>query len=177
MKATMYLNYIFLGLIISSPCFSSEELELRYMGYIFQVPAQPILVASSGDASNFLNFIYEKGAAWNKYLSIGNLSDDALVQSLESQENCSYRMFLSDVFHQTRNSGCSHEELDDFYKGLLHGNEYEVWPSKELDIYYTVVDETTYVLIAGKGGGVDVNIVTNFLNKEELKEVVSNYIQ
>lgn len=93
-------SFIAFFMLMADVCLANENMEIRYVGYVLQIPSQPHTILSSGSIDNPLIFLYEtsrKGAGSSlddPRISIITMLDDSLVKDLAEQENCDYKLCL-----------------------------------------------------------------------------------
>lgn len=163
-------------LIASSFCFASTKLEIRYIGYTFNIPESPNVVAVTGDVNSTLIFKYGEPHG-PESLIFSNTDNDPVLKDLIKGEGCNYRVFLRELFKQTKNTVCDQELLVPFGDLLFRDAEYGTWPGTEgLDVYYVIGKDRSSVIITGENRK-SVKIEAGFLSQDQLEEVVSDYIQ
>lgn len=170
---TKYLLCVTL-LLVSLSCYSDESIEVRYMGFVFMVPENPSIVATNGDENNTLIIKYgdPKGS---ESVIFSNHEDDPLFDELSSGEGCDYRTFMDELFNRKGNPVCDRQQLEAFERVMLQDSEYGMWASSELDIYYVIGDDRSFLIITDEDGR-HVKIESGHLNEQQLRAVVSRYL-
>ncbi len=169
-----YLSAIIIISISACSAYSDEQIEIRYMGYQFYIPENPSIIATMGGNDSVLTIAYGLGDKKN-LISFVNMDNDELVTALEANEECSYETFLNVVFTGEEYNTCDNQEVDVFKNVMIGNSSYGRFSSEIQDAYYVIGDEKS-IIILNYEGKAKVNIESNYLSKEQLEQLVSNYL-
>ena len=155
----------FLSFGCSVPATQSKA-QLSYGGHLFAIPANASVILNAGGDENILILRY--GAAKGKrYLGFSDMAAD---RSLDL--GCRPSTFFAAVFADGTAAGCNKEGIDAFQKVFVETKETGVWSGEKLTVYYSISDDHSFLFAFDKSGKA-FKIDTDFLTKNELKDLVS----
>lgn len=152
----------------SSVAFSGDSFKFIYAGFDFILPENQSVIGSMGGGDNIIIFRYGD-VVGEKYISFTNMTNDENINY-----GCDAKEFFNDSFSFKKETSCNNDQLTAFQSVFLLNRDYGVW-GKEKNVYFSFDLSESIVFVLGKDGSV-VKIDSDFLSKEELKDILSNYV-
>ena len=88
---------------------------------------------------------------------------------------CELSVFFHDSFLKNSNSDCNKDEMKAFYQVFIENKEHAHFKQNGYSIYFTIGETDAFLFFVDPAGKV-VKIDTDFLGKDELLSIVSNYL-
>lgn len=141
--------------------------DLLYDGHLFSVPQEAFVIASLGGNDNTLVLRYgpEKG---KRYLAFAGMKDDE-----NAEYGCDQSAFFGALFTDSPGDGCNVEQISAFKSVFVDGHDVGEWAGDKLTVYFSIGSEQSF-LFAFDSAGKAIKIDTDFMNKAQLKAVVSS---
>lgn len=162
------LSLLFILLLPLSLSASEKDFRIVYGGLDFYIPKNPNVVGYLGTDSEILIAKYSEEPG-----------KDIVGFSLDKEVNtggCKPEVFLKS-FLSKNESECDPEALDSFRYVFMKDRESGVWSSGNKEIFYFIGSEKSTVFLIGKRSDNSMyKIESNFLSKEEIKDIFSSYL-
>lgn len=173
----MIKNILLCIFTLASPlCIASTEVEVRYLGYTFNLSESPSIVAANGDVSNTMIFKFD-GSGESGSVIFSNPDNDPALKELMKGEGCDYRAFIGELFDPTENPVCDQEILRQFGAFFFNNAEHGSWSSQEgIEIYYLASENRSSIMLVGAERK-SVKIESGYYSLEQLKTMVLPYLQ
>lgn len=146
------------------------QVDLKYKGFSFGIPAGAEAVGSNGGQDNFLVFRYgkEKG---KQYLAFTDMSADRF-----SGKACTAAEFVTAAFGGTATEVCPEADVVTFRNAFSVGVEPITWKINKAVAYYVSLPNGQFVFMVSGDNRV-LKVESDFLTKSELKSMVLNSVK
>lgn len=141
--------------------------DLLYNGHLFSVPQETFVIASLGGNDNTLVLRYGPGKG-KKYLVFAEMKNDE-----NADYGCDQSVFFGTLFKASPGDGCNVEQLTAFKSVFVDGHDVGEWAGDKLTVYFSIGSEQSFLFAFDSAGKV-IKIDTDFMDKAELKAVVSS---
>jgi hypothetical protein len=143
------------------------RIDLAYGGYVFSIPKNIVVVADAGGDDNILIFRYgqEKG---KRYLAFTEMGKDKNLKF-----GCKPVEFFDSAFSKKEGTECDNAQVLAFKKMFVQGRDVGEWAGNKTTVYYSIGKKQSFLFLFDKSDNA-IKIDTDFLNKSEFKNIVSN---
>lgn len=168
MKNILLIIFLFFSSFTVYSSAESTKIDLIFSGYRFNIPSGHAAIGSNGGSDNFLVFRYGEKLG-EKYIAFTKMPAKEYIGY-----SCALSVFFNDSFLKNNDSSCNKDEMKAFYQVFIENNEHAHFEQNGYSVYFTIGEKDSFLFFVDPSGKV-IKIDTDFLEKNELLSIVSNY--